>query len=402
MVKYIKPKPLSKRELKDIQRSPNLNSPQMQALSPAMPFPNSPFLDDNGCSLVESPSKDKVRKQRSGTMKAARERILPRARKSGGRHKPIAIPSTPSPPRTPIIPSDTDSGCESEFTAMINSAKNRIRQSADKMREDGSKLHKLKASSTGDSLLDEATKSDQYLSPGRKRRVNLLRKKASGSPCISRSPSIAVSGSGSSPVFSISFGDPSSSFEVLLHSSASSSSQLAAPTPRTFVRSKANTRGQNTRTLGTTSGPNKGMPFDESGQVTLTLRSFTAADMVKYGMSGLGLSATNVLEMTFEPDSATKESKEVPAEGTENRGEAKKKPKSKKKKKKRARSRAVSVCGSPALPANLVAEQEPSASRGTSPKPKLSAHPCCPDSERHWYEVEGKLSQSQARESRHQ
>ena len=115
MVKFIKPKPLSKREMKDLQRtmSPQIASPLMHTASPIMPFPDSPFLDNHDFNLVESPSgslNTRQRKQRSVTRKATRDRLLPRARKPGGRHKPIVISSSPSPPRTPIIPSDTDSG----------------------------------------------------------------------------------------------------------------------------------------------------------------------------------------------------------------------------------------------------------------------------------------------------
>lgn len=424
MVKFIKPKPLSKREMKDLQRvmspQPQVASPQMDVLSPIMPFPNSPFLDLDDSVFTGSPSatfETKARKHRSGTGKATKERLLPRARKSGGRHKPIAIPSNISPPRTPIAPSETDSGyvmsplfvgceaysipagyrCESEFTSMINSAKKAIRQSADKMREDGLKLQKLQTSNILDSidldntpatpkLSDNTPRVHQHFSPERKRRANLLRKKASGSPRISSSPSISLTGSSNSPVFSISFenhASSSSSFELVFQSSDSGPSQLATSIPQRPFRPVGSSRGLRGLAMDITD-LNKGGP--SGAPVTLNFRSLNAEEIAQYTAAGLGSSAARaarVLDFQIDPDPAVKESKEVIAEGTENHGAGKKKPRSKakKKKKKRAGSHAPSAVGSPTLLASPVVEPVPALdvpSRVASPAPDRTHTPTIP------------------------
>ncbi|CAL1695618.1 unnamed protein product [Somion occarium] len=240
MVKYIKPKPLSKRELKDLHRL----SPSPLLASPVIP--SSPFLVDTALVISASLSSELKgrRKVRSGKRRIS-ERLLPRANKSGGKHKPIAIPNNASPMRdnSPVISPEIDSGSESDFTSLVKSAKNRIRQSADKMREDGRKLHNMKMKDLfGDVDLDlpstpirPASPVDHpiYLSPERKRRANLLKKKASGSPTI-----ISSSSTHDEPFFSITLSESSGSLKVMLYPMSESERAAHHASPMKDVSNK--------------------------------------------------------------------------------------------------------------------------------------------------------------------
>ena len=265
---------------------------------------------------------------------------------------------------------------------MINSAKKRIRQSGDKMREDTLKLQKLTASNTVDStnltpspslrsVSEEAKTSSPYMSPEQKRRNNLLRKKTSDSPRPSDIPTFAITGSNSSPMLRISFSNTEDVVRISFgtHDDDASQSGTGTPSkPPAPSTSQAEGRLQPKVVLENTSTPNK---KDEDTGYMLSFFNFSTQEVTQINTGGLAFPAfmNPGAAPTSKGSEKPKETKELNAEGAENHGSVKKKPKSRKKKKKRAKSVVPPVCETPAITESslLAVEQEPSSAASAKP-----------------------------------
>lgn len=194
MVKYVKTRQPTRRELRKLER-PQLNAPIPVDLPPPTTIPDS-ISHSSMSSSSSSSSVSRTKKERSRRINH-KERLLPRARKRGGRHKPIVVlPDSASPPSqqeavkaqyelesgsvqyiTTILLFSPPCSSESETTCAVRTFRHRVKSSISKMREETQRLQDIQVKELlGD--LSDPSKSDTAQRRRRTRKKRPQRAKA--------------------------------------------------------------------------------------------------------------------------------------------------------------------------------------------------------------------------------
>ncbi|KAH8099403.1 hypothetical protein BXZ70DRAFT_1009212 [Cristinia sonorae] len=163
MVKYFQPRKPTRRELRKLERArskPPLATSNTPALSPAASQVSLAVSNGSISSSSSTGSLKRSRKERTRELNSKpKTRLLPRARKRGGRYKPIVVPDVESPPRVhrPAHHVPSSDSSESETSATVNVFMHRVRSSVDKIRMDTYRLRDLQRKELADAISEASS-----------------------------------------------------------------------------------------------------------------------------------------------------------------------------------------------------------------------------------------------------